>query len=175
MDRSDFTKIMVYISASCGKPMNVETAEVYYDLLGDLPVPVLQSAAKQACLENTSGFFPPVGVLRRLAVRITSGNEITWGEAWELGLRAVRRFGDKREAGLASLPLLVRQAVKCFGWQALGDVRNDEIEYAREQFRKLFDPLAARENRTSLLPPMLAQTIKEIGHVPNGLLEEANP
>lgn len=71
MTREQFAPIMAYLSAGMGgKPMPRETAEVYFDLLGDLQPADLQRAAREALREHKYATFPTVALLRELATGV---------------------------------------------------------------------------------------------------------
>lgn len=163
MEKRDFVAVMGYVSAGCGKPISTEAVEVYWDLLGDLPLPALQASARRCLLEHRYATFPQVGEIRRLAEEIVAGDRLTAGEAWALSLRAIRDYGYMRQAdGLASLPPLVRKAMEAMGWQDTCESQAG-IEIIRAQFTKIYDTLAQREQREGLLPLGLREEIAQIG------------
>ena len=51
MGKTEFARIMAYLSCAIGKSVSLEAAAVYYDLLGDLPVKALQSAVQRVALQ----------------------------------------------------------------------------------------------------------------------------
>jgi hypothetical protein len=140
MTHNDFAAVITYLGEGTGKPLSLPAAEVYWDLLSDLPLAALRVAAKQALLEGQYPVFPPAGVLRRLAVEalMYGRGDPAPEEAWALVRRALSEFGYYREAaGLASLPGLVRRAAELLGWQSMCD--STEPEILRAQFRKVYE------------------------------------
>ncbi len=170
MTRSEFSSIMAVLEAGTGKKVPAAQARVYFDLLGDLPVPALQTAVRRALAEAQYPGLPPIGVLRKLAVEATRPPALLWGEAWELAIRAIQKYGYTKEVeGLASLPPTVRRAVECLGWQAVCDCDKDRTETLRAQFRGIYESLDGREQRAALLPPsvgMLPRLANQIGLMP---------
>jgi len=68
MTRQEFAAVMAYLAAGCGKALSEDALNVYFDLLRDLSIGVLQVAAQRALLEGQYPVFPSVGTLRQLAV-----------------------------------------------------------------------------------------------------------
>jgi hypothetical protein len=56
-----------------------DTAKVYYDALGDLPVPILRASAKR--LTQTQKFFPTTGEWREAALAIPPSLGTAHGDA----------------------------------------------------------------------------------------------
>lgn len=168
MTYPEFATVIAYLAGAVGKPVARKQAEVYFDLLGDLPLPVFQFAAKRAIAESAYPVLPPIGVLRKLAVEAMDGNEggATPAEAWELCRAAIVKFGYCREkAGLQSLPSTVRRAAECLGWQDLCD--SDKPEIVRAQFQKAYETLVDRKRRLDLLPVSMRQALTQIGAMPS--------
>lgn len=159
IDRVEFAAVMAYLGAACDRQVTREQAEVYFDLLGDLPLPVLQAAARRAVLESQYPTLPPVGVLRRLAVEAADAEPVKDAqEAVDLVRRAVSRYGYNRVGeALATLPPVVSKAVEAFGWRRLCYSTDGAIIWA--QFRDSYEALAGRERRQRLLPEPLKRQL----------------
>lgn len=168
MTRLEFVKVMAYIEAATGKSVSSDTAEVYFDLLGDLPVGVFQLAAKRVVLEHRWATFPSVAELREAASETAQGavKPLSAGEAWSIAWKAAGRIDPEisgsAERGLAGLPELVVEAVRAFGIPALCCGR-EPVGVVRAQFVKIFEQLAAREKRIALMPPAIRQAVAAIG------------
>jgi hypothetical protein len=164
MSKPEFVSVMVYISAATGKEISEETARVYFDLLGDLPVDVLQMAAKRVVLEHPWATFPSAAELRQAAVEILQGriSEISPAEAWQLAWEATGKIDPEVngsiETACAKLPPIVFDAMKTFGINALCYGR-DPIGVVRGQFMTIFEQLAARDRRQALFPVRLQESI----------------
>ena len=68
MSREQFAGVLRYLAAGTCRAFTEDQAEVYYELLGDLPLEALQLATKQALLEWVHPSIPPVALLRRHAL-----------------------------------------------------------------------------------------------------------
>ncbi|HWG42514.1 MAG TPA: hypothetical protein VN688_06970, partial [Gemmataceae bacterium] len=173
MTRQEFAAVMAYVGAGCGKTLGEDALKVYYDLLSDLPLDVLQLAAKRALLESHYPVFPPVGVLRKLAAEIMRPPAMPALEAWGVLQRAIDRYGDDNpQQGLDALPEPIRAVAEQFGWRQL--CRCNETEILRAQFSKAYDTAQARERATWLLPVGVRQAVAELGarHDGAGRLEQ---
>ena len=169
MSRAEFGSIMAYIAAGCQFPLSKEAAEVYFDLLGDLPQKALMIAAKRAVLHHVYRSFPPVALLREFGVDAMRGEvkAMTGGEAWAIATKACGSTDvdvqGSRERAFAKVPEIVKAAVDRFGFMALYNLPNNAVETARAQFVKVFDSIAERERKTDILP---AAVQKEIAAMP---------
>ena len=76
MTREEFAGILRYLVVASGKPMEKETAEVYFDLLGDLPYERLKNAVREAIKESKYPVIPAVGYLRDLATIVTTEEKL---------------------------------------------------------------------------------------------------
>lgn len=166
MTRADWASIAGVLSAAVGRDFSEQQAEVYFDLLADLPVQAVQVAAKLHLLENSYPTLPTVGALRKLATAVTSGSyrQTLAIEAWETAWRAVGRYGLSRERdALASMQASVAKTVAAIGWRSLCDARLDDLDTIRAHFLKSFEAVAGREQRQALLPASMHATIEAIG------------
>lgn len=164
MTRPEFAAVLGYISAAVGKSATEQQAEVYFDLLGDLPAEILRCAAQRALLEHVYATIPSVAVLRRLAIETASGGPaLTAAEAWGVVRRAMVCFSYMRgQEAIASMPPLVGIAVDAIGWRQMCDSTDTERSFA--QFRDAYQQLAQREELEKLLPAPLKQQLARIGH-----------
>lgn len=170
MSRVDFGKIMAFITAAIGKPLSDEALVVYYELLGDLPVDVLQTAAKRVCLEHKWANFPTVAELReaaaetmRGAVKELSAAEV-WDRAWSL-VRSIDLEVPHTVEVLKNQPPIVQESIKAFGLPALV-YGKEPVGVIRGQFIKIVEQLQARDRRNALLPASVKQSIAAIGNRP---------
>lgn len=166
MKKSEFLRVVAYLTAATGKALTKDSVDVYFDLLGDLPLDAFQLAAKQVALEHKWATFPSVAELRSAATNVMVGSDmISSAEAWQLAWRAAGRIDLDMDGSLQraceGLPSLVVEAMRCYGISSLcyGD---DPIGVVRSQFIKIFDQLAERTRRSALLPASLKQAITEV-------------
>lgn len=170
MKSLEFAEVMAYISAATTKPLSPEAAEVYYDLLGDLPAEVLRVAAKRVVLEHRWATFPSVAELREAASETMRGQvkELSPAEAWDLAWGAVAYMDPEQEGSVArvtaGLPPLVVETMQAFGVPALC-YGKEPVGVIRGQFLKMFEQLAARDRRMALLPASLKHAIASIGSI----------
>jgi hypothetical protein len=174
ISKTDFAACMAMLSVGSGEreidPRTVHARTgVYYDLLGDLPLAVLQAACKRALAENQYPTLPPVGVLRSLATEIMLGPQPTAAEAWRMCARVAsfyHTYDDwtKFKAEVAKLPEVVRKAGECIGWRSIRDTMNPET--ARAQFHKAYTELSRQARRRELLPAPLREEIVRLGNCP---------
>lgn len=169
MSRAEFMGILAYLSAGAGKEMAAETADVYFDLLQDLPAGAVQFAARRALLESAYPVIPPVGTIRKLATSALEGpDQISAQEAWGLLRRAITTFGyNHEEQALRSLPPLVARAADHLGWQDI--CASTETEILRSQFFRTFDAVVGRSQREVLMPAAMREALAGIGEMPKQL------
>jgi hypothetical protein len=155
MNRVEFAQVMAYLSAACGKDVPEEMAEVYYDVLQDLPLEALQAAAKLVLAEHRFANFPTIGELREAAQCFLPSNGAPPGEiAYREAMKSVQMFGFAGQAkALARLHPDVAHAVESFGWRALCD--STEPEVCRGQFMRIYESISARRRRLSAMPQAL--------------------
>lgn len=168
MNRIEFAQCMAYLGAAIGKQLPTESVEVYFDLLGDLPKEVLQTAAKRVVLEHKWATFPSVAEIREAAAETMMGEKkrLSPSEAWELAWEATKKIDPDIEGSLQrhteNLPALVIEAMRVFGIVSL--VRGKEpISITRSQFLKVYEQLQERESRLNLLPQKVKDSIEKIG------------
>ena len=175
MTREEFVRTAAYITAACGKPLAPASVEVYYDLLGDLPANVFETAAKRVCLEHVWATFPSAAELRAAASETMRGimTELSPAEAWKKAWSAIGAIDPEvegsKERVLKVLPPLVVEAMQAYGIFALC-YGKEPITIVRAQFVKIYEQLAARDRRLGLLPPAVRQSIeKEQGELPGAV------
>lgn len=163
MTREEFGTIIAYLSAGVGKEFTRHQAEVYFDLLGDLPLPALQLAAKRALLESKYPTLPTVGTLRELATDGAVGSsQLTAAEAWRMASKHAgtlccpydfigrERTADVQKRVLASLPPEVRRCGEAIGWREIA--KTDDPDITRAHFLKAFETVSGRQRREALMP-----------------------
>ncbi len=178
MNRQEFAAVMAYLSLATKQPFPREAMEVYWDLLGDLPLEVLQIAAKRVALEHPWPSFPSVAELREAAAETMRGkvSEMSAAEAWRLAWQAVGVIDLEVDGSLKRaterLPALVLEAMKVFGIAALVGGK-EPVGVVRAQFTKIFDQLQAREKRLALLPAPLKTAIASLGAMPAAIEDKS--
>ena len=174
MSRFEFAQVMAYIAAAIGKPLSAEATEVYFELLGDLPLEVLHVTAKRVVLEHKWATFPTVAELREAAAETMLGEikGLSPAEAWAMAWKAAGRIDLETEGSLeracAGLPPLVVEAMRAFSLPALV-YGKEPVGIVRAQFVRMFEQLQARAHRQALLPDGLKRQIAAIGQEPAAL------
>ncbi|MDE2020234.1 MAG: hypothetical protein KGJ13_07865 [Patescibacteria group bacterium] len=168
LNQHDFAGIMAFLSSAIQKPITAETVKVYYALLGDFPVDVLQTAVKRVALEHKWASIPTAAEIREAAALTMRGkiSELTPAEAWEMAHQAVAKI-DLEIDGSAqrhtkNLPPIVVECLRAMGLPNLCHGK-DPVSVLRSQFLKIFEQLAAREKRLSLYPAELKTAIESHG------------
>jgi hypothetical protein len=120
------------------------------------------SAAVTRCLcERVYPTLPAPGEIRRFATEWMSGEMVAPDQAFDLLMRAVRLFGcstpDQYEKAKAFLGESIWEAVKRMGgWSTCCDVRTDNREAFRGQFRGAWERLCEQVRKRLALPAGIA-------------------
>jgi len=168
MTRLELAQVLAYIGAAIGKPPSADLAEVYMDLLGDIPIEALRLAAKKVVLEHKWATFPTVSELREAAAEVMrSDKEPTPAEAWAIAWRGIGKIDPEVdgsiERGCKDLPPLVVEAMQVMGIHALC-YGKEPVAVVRAQFMKVYEQLQTRNYRERLLPNALK---KEMASLPS--------
>lgn len=138
---------------------NNEAMELWYRELQDIPFPVAEAALRKWVATNK--WSPSIAEIRELTSGIVYGEQMTWGEAWEKALDAVRRYGSyNRQAALDSLDPLTRKCVENIGYMDLCMSENIMVE--RAHFQKIFEVYAKREQMDQRLSAPLLDAIEKM-------------
>jgi hypothetical protein len=176
MNRKDFAACLAYVETACKTPLSDKEAEVYWDLLRDLPLDVLRIACKRVVLEHPYKSFPSIAQLRQAASETILGQvaELAPAEAWRLASQAMskidpeisgpyslngKEYPSQTVAILASLPLLVRKTVSAYGIRSWTHGR-EQVGVVRAQFLKMFEQNVAHHKRLALMPDALKREIE---------------
>ncbi len=130
---------------------------MWYQVLGDLPIPTLQKAVVRWLTEVDSG-FPTPAAIRRLAIESEQGLLLSAPEAFTLVLQAVSRHSPHYRAAefLGCLPPLVRRAVEACGGPAwVADLEVADRTTYSAQFRRAYESLAQHADLMRRLPEPL--------------------
>src|SRR5258708_3460140 len=139
--------------------------DVYFDLLGDLPIEAFKVAAKKVILEHPWSSFPSAAELAKATSETIRGlvSELSSAEAWDKAWTAIGRLDLEMphtiEAAQKAVPEIVWDAMRTFGLPALV-YGKEPVTVVRAQFVKIYEQLAARNARAALLPPKLKEQIE---------------
>lgn len=135
---------------------NQPAMELWYRELSDIPYQVAEAALRKWVATNK--WSPSIAEIREMTADIVNGEQLTWGEAWEKALNAVRRYGSYGKAeALDSLDPLTRRCVENIGYLDLCMSENIMVE--RAHFQKIFEIYAKRQQTEQRLPGSLLKTI----------------
>lgn len=152
------------------------TIEVYASVLEDIPVDVLQAAAKQL-IASGGEFFPSASLWRTTALNMMSGRQssISAYEAWEEVKNQIVICGDyyRYTRGIClktpvwSSPL-VEKAVASVGYQRICETDNEDV--VRAHFFKAYEGLTKRwEEDTKMLPESRQIEQKYLGNATSAI------
>jgi hypothetical protein len=137
---------------------NQAAMELWFRELEDIPYKVAEATLRKWVATNK--WSPSIAEIRELSTTIQYGEQMTWGEAWERALDAVRRYGSyNRQKALDSLDPLTRKCVENIGYLDLCMSENIMVE--RAHFQKIFEVYSKREQTDKRLPSNLLQAIEQ--------------
>lgn len=161
MSRSEFATALAVLAAGCNRKFEKDQVEVYYSLLGDLPLDVFQLAVKRALLEHVWASLPSIAELRQLAMEIQTPKRRHALEAFGLAHKAIRCYGlpvgDDPNRGLESLPSDVRKFVAPL-WNSWCE--SDNWDVIRAHFLTHWGKQELEDKRDRLLPADVKQRIE---------------
>lgn len=183
IDQLEFAKVMGYVATAINKPVTAEAIAIYYDLLGDLPLDVLQAAARKVVLEHKWATFPSVAELRDAAVLLMGQTtDLPAAEAWRLAWRIAachdpeirgpyivngNEYESQWDYLTRDVPPLVLKAMQSYGVSALCYSREEPTGVTRAHFFKIYDQLQQAERREALLPESLKADMRRIQDKPS--------
>ena len=138
---------------------NQQAMELWFREIQDIPFDVAEMALRKWVATNK--WSPSIADIREMTAGIVNGDPLTWGEAWEKALNAVRRFGSyNKGAALDSLDPLTRKCVESIGYLEL--CRSENIMVERAHFQKVFEVLAKREQINKQIAAPLLEAISHV-------------
>jgi hypothetical protein len=169
MTKNEFAAALAVLEAGIGKSLIGEQVKVWFDCLSDLPIEALQTGIKLYLCQGDD--WPSIAKIRKLASSAMHGECLSFGEAFDLMISAVRKHGFYDEpAAREKLDDLTWQAVRGLGgWEAACDSPVDQRATMRAQFRMIYEGLRSREESHRALPEGLRPSIEN----PNNQLPES--
>lgn len=162
MNEHEFATLMRFMAAAINRQIGEETAEAWYQMLGDIQYKTAKAAFMRVLATNAYQNLPPVGLIRRAAIDLSAGPNLLAAEAWGMVLRAIHGFGFYDEAkALESLPENVAQVVRWMGWREL--CHSDNVDVIRAQFMRMYDTQTTRQRDLDLMPPDVRKLMDEVG------------
>lgn len=164
MTLREFAPLMAYLAAAAQKPAPAETVKVYFDLLNDIPVKVLEQAIRAAVVEHRYATIPPVATIREIASKIQGADHVMTAMESIAGARKLigeaggsHAGPEERSAAFAKMPPLVAACLRAFGWDNFCD--SECRETLQAQWRMNWDAVAERQKRNAALPEDLRQLV----------------
>lgn len=161
MNKQEFTTFAMALRTYYPKENilpNPQAMELWFRELRDIPYKVAEASLRKWVATNK--WSPSIAEIRELTATVQYGEQLTWGEAWERALNAVRQYGSyNREKALDSLDPLTRKCVENIGYLDLCMSENIMVE--RAHFQKIFEIYAKREMTDKRLPNNLLQAIEQ--------------
>lgn len=180
MDRTEFGKVLAFLTAGIGIELSDAATEVYFECLADIDYNRMYAAAIVVINEHVWHTFPSIAELRQAATTLSRGEicDLTAAEAWEMAWRAASAidlemtglYRAKDDSGVwqswdsqkafvcRDLPNIVQEAMRAFGISAM--VAGEEpVGVVRAQFTKIYEQLAGRDQRKALLPGVASKLL----------------
>lgn len=165
MNRQETAKVLAYLLADFGQPVSAEKLQVWHDQLRHRAYPEVMTAARVLMGRKMYG-APRISDLLNVLEDITSTHSLPlWGEAFDMWIGIAKKYGYNRR-GIA----VAEYREKCpFGYRALGtmandywDLKSDDKNTFRAQFRQRYESLTERETKYAALPPHIASDVNAI-------------
>lgn len=159
MNKQEFARLAMVIKTAYPKDNLIPTKEamsIWYQMLSDIPYNIAEVALQKWI--STSKWAPTIADIREYSSGVSTGTELTWGEAWHEVTTAISKYGYMNEdKAMQSLSPLARKTAQTIGYQILCTSENIAVE--RANFRKCFETFAQREKEDAQLPTALIETI----------------
>lgn len=143
--------------SAIGRTLPAEGWVIWYQVLSDVPLPVLQTSAVRWLAECDSG-FPTPAAIRRLATETEHGTLRHSSEAFGRVCRAIRCISWEWEAEkfrMAIGELAFEALHRCGGPQWFADIEADQRATFSAQFRRAYESVAQRADLMRRLPKPL--------------------
>lgn len=176
MTHKEFLEIMAVLEVGSGtsKPISELQAEVYFDILKDLPAESVRRAARQALSESQYPTIPPVGVLLKLATgEVPAESRATI--AYAAAARAVQTQGGYRSVDFDD-PLVNATIRLMGGWDRFCDWPVDEVQWRKRDFERMYLALSQAGVEGELVGSMPGiiemhnSPAGYVGHVPDAVM-----
>lgn len=165
------------IANAMGRDIPPTQAQVYYELLNDIPLEFLQHAVLRALQEVEGNYVPSIATIRRFASEAQWGQLPSWGDEWERVTTCCRKFGRMRWDDTAKvLGPFTTKIVRQIGWSNICDSEMPGVQMS--QFKELYTHAATVESQRRCLSEELrpgssknfltTQPIRRIGAATNG-------
>lgn len=160
ISRKKFAELMAGISSSTNKKFTDAETEFWYTSFSDLPAEFVEQAF--TCFVLAGDDWPTIAKIRKLAGSAMHGECLTFGEAFDRMLSAVRHYGryDVPTARKSLDDLTWRTVQSLGGWEAVCETPTNQLSTLRAQFRMVYESLRDREERHRALPEAVRPRIE---------------
>jgi hypothetical protein len=164
--RNEYAAVHATLFTACGRPTSEQMITIWWQLLRDIPLEALTQSINR-WLAECDNSFPTIAAIRKLASEHQHGTLLASDEAFWLVIQALRQHSPHYAPHdfCRALPPLVRRAVESCGGPAwIADLGIDNRTTYAAQFRRAYEAIAERADRTRRLPESLRPRIA--GQVP---------
>ncbi len=143
--------LMILYAAFPNTEWSTTTQAVYAKHLADIPVEELKTVIAQAI--GTCRFPPTVAEIRDTWHGLSHVGRLTYGEAWELVQKEIRRVGSYSKPQFSDET--TARVVAAMGWKEL--CMSEDQGRDRAQFRDMYNALVGRDDTVEKLLPQARQ------------------
>lgn len=174
MTEKELIKILKFISDAYPKkfefPRETKAAtksliQTWNAFLREYPYQVVITATKKLIV-NYPEWPPTVGQLVQAIeeLKTPETNKLTGGEAWQMVIEAIRKYGvvyGTKEA-MSSLPERVKKAVECVGGLRVIGISDENDTYLMSQFIRIYNELTEKDIKQERLPKSVREDIERL-------------
>ena len=171
MDRTDVLKVMAVLRGAypqfyrnISKQEAEDTVNLWLDLFGGEPYPLVFAAVKSFISSDEEGFPPVPGKIMGKLRLLTHSDEMTELDAWEVVSRALRNstYGSREE--FEKFPPVIKRLVgspaQLREWAAMSsEIVNSVIS---SNFQRSYRSILQREREIAKLPPDVRALVEKI-------------
>lgn len=132
----------------------------------DIPVEIMVKAVQNHIL--TSDSPPTVKQLREQALKLInpSSAPLSPDMAWEMGRKAVIRFGRyRKDDGMEYLrneSEAIAKAINAVGWERICNSSNEELAFRKNEFASYYNEVSADNKQDYLMPKGMLEKLKQM-------------
>lgn len=162
MNKSEMAAILAYLYADWDGQVTEVKVRVWFDQFGHVEKTAALAAARLLLSRKTFG--PPKVQDFRQALNEVLGEELDWGQAWDLWVKLARAGRYMHDKTMARYELQCPLGARALGSMAreFYDLGVSQMGTFRAQFRQRFEALAERESRKAIQSPDLSLLIDSV-------------
>ena len=162
MDKKEFGLLASAIRTYYPKEQilpNQQAMELWYRELQDIPYAVAEAGLRKWVATNK--WSPTIADIREMTTTVQNGELPDWGEGWEQVITAIGKYGWYRaNEAMETFDDLTRTCVERLGFKNL--CMSENVNADRANFRMIYEQLASRKQKESVLPLGLMQEVERI-------------